>query len=157
MCTTIQAPIPPEITISFRLDPTEKRAGMTLRTGNKHGFTLIEVLLSVAILSGGLALILQGLVRSTYLLSVARNRLTAYAFSASKLSEIQLAAHQQTELRQDGSFRQGRDLFSWQLANGSLTPTSALVSLTVNWQQGEHPYTITTQTIIPQEPAAPPS
>jgi prepilin-type N-terminal cleavage/methylation domain-containing protein len=51
---------------------------MILETGrNKKGFTLIEVMVSIAILSLGLILILQGFARSLSILNIAENNLRA--------------------------------------------------------------------------------
>ena len=123
---------------------------MTLPTGNNRGLTLIELLLSIAILASALAVILQGLVRSTYAMSVARNRLHAYAFITSKLAEVELAARQEKALRPEGSFRLNHDLFSWHLDDSLLSPTIKLTSLRVEWQQADHPYSLAAAVTLPQ-------
>jgi prepilin-type N-terminal cleavage/methylation domain-containing protein len=50
---------------------------MILETGKNKGFTLVEVIISIGILSFGLILILQGFAQSLNNISVARNNLQA--------------------------------------------------------------------------------
>ena len=121
-----------------------------------RGLTLIEVLISVAILAGALALILQGLVRGAYALEVARNRLRAYAFSTAKMAEVELPHEPSADENAEGAVRMGRTMFGWRLSALPVADNDhlELVTLTVNWQQGQHPYAMQTSMIrrIPAEP-----
>ncbi|MBI4598496.1 MAG: prepilin-type N-terminal cleavage/methylation domain-containing protein [Candidatus Omnitrophica bacterium] len=125
------------------------RIGPCRRRAKTKGVSLIEVLISVAILAAGMAVILQGLVRSAYTLSVARNRLRAYSFASAKLTEVELGIHQRAELRPEGSFRIGRETFRWQLTVAPATPTTQEAALAVEWQQAGHPYRIHTASMMP--------
>jgi prepilin-type N-terminal cleavage/methylation domain-containing protein len=53
------------------------------------GLTLVEVLISIAILALGAGLVMQALARGAHTLVVARNRSTAYAFSAAKMTDLE--------------------------------------------------------------------
>lgn len=71
---------------------------MMLSIGNKHdarrttkyGFTLVEVMVSVAILAVGLALILQGFAFSLNVLRISRDNLKATLVTENKMAELQL-------------------------------------------------------------------
>ena len=135
----------------------EKKAPMMLRAGRGGaGFSLIEILVSVAILAGALALILQGLVRGAYALSVAKHRLQAYAFSTAKMAEVELLARTGEAPTTEGSFRAGRDNFAWQLQAAPISDSDRLelVTLIVNWRQGQRPYDVRTSLLrrLPVEP-----
>lgn len=67
---------------------------MTLPIGNNakrttyNGFTLIEVMISIAILSIGLVFILQGLNRSLGVIKIAENNFEAIAVAKEKMAEV---------------------------------------------------------------------
>ncbi len=69
---------------------------MTLSIGNnarrttKYGFTLIEVMVSVAILAVGLALVLQGFAFSLNVLRISQDNLKATLVAKNKMAELQL-------------------------------------------------------------------
>ncbi len=107
------------------------------------GLTLIEILISVAILSAAVTLILQGLVRGAYVLSVTEHRLKAYVFAMSKLADLETELRQGTQpLSQDGEFREGPLRFEWRVDCAPVLeePMLELVTLTVSWRQGRQTY-----------------
>ena len=140
------------------------RMNMTLRPrllGRGAGFTLVEVLVSVAILAVGAPLIMHALARASYAHAVAEHHAQAYLFAASKLSEIELAARETRELKdhyEEGSFRIGNQAFEWQVV---ATPAAddqdlASVLLTLSWRHGADVYERRFETLLrlpPEEPS----
>ena len=121
-----------------------------LGTGSKQGLTLVEILVSVAILAAGTVLVLQALGRGAYLLTVARQRSTAYALSAAKMADLELSLRQGGEPQTKGRFGQGRDQFVWQadVSPARESPNLALVMLTVSWRQGGRDDALQTSTLV---------
>ena len=111
---------------------------MILRTGSKFGLTLIEILVSVAILAAGAVLIMQALLRGAYALTFAEQRFHAYTFSVGKLADVETALRTGQSLTPHGRFRMGNDQFTWQLEASPLPedPQLELVTLTVGWGAG---------------------
>jgi len=107
--------------------------------------TLVEVLVSVAILGAGTVLIMQAFVRGTYAITAAQKRLQAYTFSAAKMADLEMARRQGEDPKSSGAFRMGRDQFSWsvQRALAFGDPELELATLTVAWRQGRHEYSTT--------------
>jgi hypothetical protein len=102
--------------------------------------TLIEVLISIAILAIGQVLIMQALARGAHALSVAERRSTAYAFAAAKLADINLRARQGEAIDMDGRFGSGRSAFEWRIDRFPQPdhPAIELLTLTIDWPQGKH-------------------
>ena len=65
---------------------------MMLPIGRSKAFTLIEVMLSVAILSIGLVLILQAFAQSFNVVRISRNNLTATLIVENKMAQAQIYA-----------------------------------------------------------------
>ncbi len=114
-----------------------------------RGFTLVEILVSVAILSVSAVLILQACARGAQALAVARTRLRAYAFMSQKLGELELAPPGQPVKEAEGSFRIGEEAFAWRLGSGRVPEDVALevVTLTVEWRRGRTPYSAETSLV----------
>jgi hypothetical protein len=109
--------------------------------------TLVEVLISVAILATGAGMVLQALARGAHALATARHRATAYAFSAAKLADVRQRLDQGTLDKTAGEFRSGTGQYRWDVATSPLAidpvsgaPMLELVTLTVGWTQGRHDY-----------------
>ena len=64
----------------------------------KRGFTLIEIMISVAILSTGLVLILQGLMHSLNILQISRDNLKATLLAENKMAEVEIKAREGKEV-----------------------------------------------------------
>ena len=111
---------------------------MTLPTGSNRGLTLIEILVSVAILASAVVLIMQALLRGAYVLTLAEQRFHAYAFSVGKLADVEMALHTGQALTPNGRFRIAHDQFTWQLEAAPLPedPQLELMTLTVGWGTG---------------------
>jgi hypothetical protein len=117
--------------------------------------TLVEVLITVAILSSALVLILGALVRGAYALEVAKHRTHAYTFSSVKMADVELSLKQGLEPKMKGEFRMGHSPFEWRLDMTPIEeePKLQLVTLTVGWRQGRHEYAsqVSTITRVPEE------
>ena len=100
------------------------------------------MLISLAILSVGQVIIMQALARGAAALATAKQRSTAYAFAASKLADLELSERQHAEPRLSGRFGSGRDTFGWRIdaAPEAGQPRVELLTLTVDWQHGQHDY-----------------
>lgn len=138
----------------------EKRARMILQTGSNPGswklearswnrsrppashcgLTLVEILVSVAILAGAIVLIMQALLRGSHALAVADRRFTAYAFCASRLADLEFTAKDGVPVNARGRFRMGREPFEWQAESTPVPDDPALdvVTLRVAWRDGRH-------------------
>ena len=111
--------------------------------------TLIEILISVIILSTSLVFILQACARGAYVLTQSYYRLKAYAFASAKMADLELAFHQGVIPKADGEFRVGRELFRWQVATRPFSedPQFELVTLSVGWHQGLNAYESRVETL----------
>jgi len=103
--------------------------------------TLVEILISVAILASAIVLILQALVRGAYALTVAEHRFKAYTFAVAKLADLE-AQPVIDPGKTAGEFTMGRSRFEWAVAvrEDPQNATLDLVTLTVGWQQGPKSY-----------------
>ena len=107
---------------------------MTLRLNNfklpeSRGFTLLEVMVAVAILAIALVAILKANLQSLDSLTEIREQTTASMLAASKLAEIEaIGAANWTEL--EGDFGEDYPGFSWQVASAP-TELESLVRVTV--------------------------
>ena len=105
------------------------------------GLTLIEILISIAILAGGSVMVMQALARGAYALSVATNRMRVYEFSRAKMADLDITLERNREPKPRGRFRMGRESFNWSVV---MLPTSdpelQQVTLTVTWDQGRQTY-----------------
>ena len=121
------------------------------------GLTLIEILVSVAILASAMVLIMQALARGASALNLARNRLSAYRFSVAKMADLELSAGQPSVPRTEGQFRAGRDEFHWRVeaASSPDEPQLELVNLIVAWDQGRHTYESQVSALRPVPAPAP--
>ncbi len=116
-----------------------KKAEMILATGNDprgrgapDGFTLVEVLISVAILALSTVVILQALARGAHATRRAQTRLSAYAFVAQKLAELELTWKQGATPATDGVFQSGQTRFTWQLGHTVLPDHARLECVILN-------------------------
>ena len=121
---------------------TEHGGQSARRVGSPRGLTLIELLVSVAILASASVLVVQAFIRGAYAMTTAANRLRAYEFASAKMADLELNLDQGVAPETAGQFRIGGDLFQWKadMAASDSDPELALVTLTVGWHQGPHGY-----------------
>ena len=117
---------------------------MTLQAGKDKGLTLVEVLVSVALLGLGLVFILPSMVRISYALEVAEAKRLAYFFSVSKMAQVELNFREgiPPEEEDQGQFRSEGRQFQWDLLTSDIPdhPGFHSVLLAVHWRQGDRTY-----------------
>jgi len=114
---------------------------MISATGQNKGFTLIEIMISIAILSLGLILILQGLTQCLNILRISQNNLETSLLAEDKMAEMEIAVNQDTDnFSKDisGESKSGNIEFKWQIRLNPDTEYENLyeVLATVNWVEG---------------------
>jgi len=91
---------------------------MTSLIGRSKGFTLIEIMVSVAILSIGLVLVLQGLTHSLNVLRVSRDNLKATLLAENKMAEVEIQAKENRDVFEE-SLKEGFEFenieYKWQV------------------------------------------
>ncbi|MBI4342931.1 MAG: prepilin-type N-terminal cleavage/methylation domain-containing protein [Candidatus Omnitrophica bacterium] len=102
------------------------------------GFTLVEVLLSIAILSAGAVLVMQALARGAFALNAAEARTTVYTFAAAKLADLEIGFGQGLIPKTSGEFKADGQPIRWRLETSPVAeePELELVTLAVSWPQG---------------------
>ena len=111
---------------------------------NNRGLTLIEVLVSVVILSAGAVVLTQSLAGAAHAQAVAELRMQAYLLAASKLGELELLAARGEPLspQEEGVIRVDGQVFDWSATASPLTiDLVQTVQLRVSWRQGSRAYT----------------
>lgn len=84
----------------------------------ERSFTLIELLISVAILGFGLVTVIQSYIISANALNISQNYINAMRIAKDKLSELELAAYEKEGLNpgfspEQGEERMGQRNFNW--------------------------------------------
>ena len=119
------------------------------------GFSLIETLVSVAILSVGTVVIMQTLANIAHAQMVAEHQASAYVFAASKMADVELAARRGETFddAQHGTFWIGPQQFNWQVASAEVPedPTRRHVALSVDWRMGARAYEQRLETVLKVE------
>ena len=121
---------------------------MTSATGNSGslpikpnaGFSLVEVLVSVAILSVGSIAVIQALGQASVGLAAAERRRQALQVSSSQLAEAELALRMGRELEENngGTIRSSDSPMTWSLSAvpDELKPRVKTLELIVEWRDG---------------------
>ena len=116
-----------------------------LRTGNnKNGFTLIEVMVTVAILSLGTLVIHEGLLHSADVLTHYNSLLTAREWSENKiwdLKEALLFSEPPQPTENSGSFESAGRSYAWSADNSLASNADELylINLDIGWREGQKP------------------
>lgn len=104
------------------------------RRSNK-GFLLLEIVISVAILTAGLLLVLNSFVRSIGAIELSRDYFKASLLGEEKMYELQNA--QLTEGSSGGVFPDFNSEFSWRLSAKKIEENALKeADLEIYWQQG---------------------
>lgn len=111
------------------------------------GFTLLEVIIALAIMSGALAIMLGAVNKNLVLASQSKNLSIASALAQRKLSEIELEGYPE-EGQEQGVFEE-RPEFSWYLNVlpydiEQLETEIRLVILVITWDEGIKEFTVAT-------------
>ena len=129
------------------------RAKMISRTGRtKRGFTLIEIMLTVAILSFGLVIILQSFATALDGLKRTRGVSVASSLLEEKMEELTEKAKEEEGMVEgplSGEFDQEYKGYKW---NVSVNPGADAdlneLELTVSWTDGETPRSLSAVTYV---------
>ena len=120
---------------------------MILLTGNKRalrasrGFTLIEIMISIAILSVGLILVLQGFSYALNILRISQDNLETSLLAEEKMAELEINTKQKNDAflkDASGDLQSNNMEFKWQIR---LIPDTEYEDLykamaTVSWKEG---------------------
>ena len=116
---------------------------MTLITGNKRsrGFTLVEIMVTAAVLSFGLVYIYQSLFICLDTLNYCDNYLNVLPQMNEKISLVQdtlKSAGPEAQLETEGNFSSGKKDFKWVLSYFLADESEYLYQLTLNveWKAG---------------------
>jgi len=103
--------------------------------------TLIEVLITIMILSGGAVLVIQALGRGAQALARAKTQMVVYQFARAKMADVELGLRQGEELAPRGRFQSNGEEYRWSVAAQPLEePELERVTLTVDWSLGRYSY-----------------
>ncbi|HKS15942.1 MAG TPA: type II secretion system protein [Planctomycetota bacterium] len=109
----------------------------------RSGFTLIEVLVSLVVVTASLTIIAQGFLTGGRASVVSQNETIAAMLAESKMAELE-AGILSTQMSDQGTFEPERPDFSWSLEPES-TETTGLskMTLTVTWKERNEDRTFT--------------
>ena len=119
---------------------------MTLRTGS-NGFTLIEVMVTVAVLSLGTLIIHQGFLRSADVLVHYNSQLAAEEWADNKLWAVKESLFFTDENSAEGSngtFEEAGRIFNWSLESNPVPGTDELylIRMNLSWNEGNKPVSL---------------
>ena len=102
---------------------------------NRRAFTLLEVLVSLVVVTAGLTIIAQGFLTGGRASVASQNETLATMLAESKMAELE-AGILSTQSSASGTFEPERPDFSWSLEPES-TATSGLaqMTLTITWKE----------------------
>jgi prepilin-type N-terminal cleavage/methylation domain-containing protein len=110
----------------------------------RDGFTLIEIMVSVAILSVGLILVLQGMAKCVNILRISQDNLAATILAEDKITQVEIASKQKSSGASfgdtSGEEEYGSAVFRWEVR---LSPYGEYENLnellaTVSWKDGRN-------------------
>lgn len=125
------------------------------RAAARRGLSLIEVLVSIVVLSSGAVVVSDALARVAYATTVADQQALGHLIALTKMAEIEQAARvAEAPLEpQHGQVIAGRDRFTWTVSPTPVAddPRLQSVELSVQWRHGEvvHEQKLTTLVTIP--------
>ena len=103
----------------------------------RRGFTLIEVLVALVVVTAGLTIITQGFLTGGRASVASQNRSIAAMLAESKMAEVE-AGILTTQTSSSGTFEPEQPDFSWTLEPESTTTTGlSKLTLTVTWKERE--------------------
>ena len=122
-------------------------------TGNKRGFTLIEVLITVAILSFGIVLLYQAFFICLDAVMHCSNRLEAQFLMGEKLWAAQKDLTSQETLpegEKNGVLAGRNKDFNWMMLVNSIPESEDLykINLDFSWQEGKKEITVSRATYV---------
>lgn len=115
------------------------------------GLTLIELLVSIVILSVGAIFVLRAYAKTAHALMIAEDRFNSYVFSVSKMAEKEMALREglDVETGEEGTFQVEGQRFDWDIAVEPLSEEQLnLMTLTVVWRRAGHTFEDHIQTLF---------
>lgn len=115
--------------------------------GQNSGFSLLEVIIAVAILGASLAILLGAVNKNLVLASRSKNLTIASSLAQQKMGEIELAGYPE-EGEDQGVFEEAPS-FNWYLRVlpydiEQLGTEIRVVILTITWDEGQKDFTVST-------------
>jgi prepilin-type N-terminal cleavage/methylation domain-containing protein len=135
---------------------------------NSRGMTLIEVLISLVILSSVTVFTLQALSKSAEVQRTTEFRRKAHFFALTRLAELEARVAPETEIEktEKGRFRDGPDTFDWEIVTAphglvpeeeapdpKEVPVLLELGLSVAWEQGLDANSVQLRTLSFHRPA----
>lgn len=126
------------------------------------GFTLVEVMIAVAIVSIGLVMILQGFISSLNAVKISEDTLAACTIADSRMAYAQLESENKPEFMRSKSseaFVSGKLEFSWEFIPeiidmpeaGDMNEELFSVTSVLNWKDGKRKGDIKIETLFRQK------
>lgn len=127
-----------------------------------NGFTLVEVMIAVAVISIGLVMILQGFIASLNAVKISEDTLMACMSADSSMASAQLESENKPEFMQSKSsetFNSGNLEFSWEFVPeiidmpeaGDIKEALFSVDAGLSWKDGKRRGDIKIETLFRQE------
>jgi general secretion pathway protein I len=108
---------------------------------SRRGFTLIEVLVALVVVTAGLTIIAQGFLSGGRASVISQNRSIAAMLAESKMAEVE-AGIISTTTTASGTFEPERPDFSWTVETESTTTTGlSKITLTITWKERDQDVT----------------
>ncbi len=102
------------------------------------GFTLLEVMIAMAIMAGVILTVISSFNYHLSLLTRDREETTALLLARGKLEEMELRKSGELQDMQEGTFAPDRPEFSWKLEVAPTTlATLNKLTVTVSWETGK--------------------
>lgn len=118
-----------------------------IESKGQKGFTLLEVIIAVAIMSASMAILLGAVNRNLVLASQSKNQSIAYALAQQKLGEIELQGYPQVGQEQ-GTFEEFPE-FNWYVNVlpydiEQLGTEIRIVMVDIGWDEGNQVFKVAT-------------
>lgn len=116
-------------------------------SGKAHGFTLLEVIIAVAIVGSTLAILLGAVNKNLVLASQSKNLSISSFLAQKKMGEIEIEGYPEIGT-EEGVFEEAPD-FRWYLSVQpynieQLGAEIRIVILTITWNEGNNEFTVAT-------------
>ena len=119
------------VMMTLRIGKLKRKADSTsasfMKSCNQRGLTLIEVLVSILIVSGGCVYVLQALAQSARVQHQVEERNSFYPFLASKLAKIEMRVSSEKDpfKSENGSYEAENRRYAWSVSNTFYNPLEA--------------------------------
>jgi len=119
-------------------------------TGNKSGFSFVELMITMVILCVGLVLVIQGFITAAAALNRTQNMISACSFLDTKMQELEATAKKNNGIKKDtseGTFSAKERDFNWNLDISAMEKDEEMdlsedlnvAKLEVSWDEQNQP------------------